>query len=239
MKTEYEYSVIIPVYNHWDLTAKCLDSVRVHSARYNCEIVVVSNGSTDNTPENLAYIQRNGVKNLSYYCCTEPLGGGPAINLGFRVAKGRYLITVNNDTAILNESWISILREPFNDPNRKVGITGPLKLYSSEANCEFIVFFCAMISADVGAKYNFLSEDFGWGYGEDIDLAKRMQKDGYEVVMVPEKFALKPGHDGMWDGGFPIYHKGEETVGEIPNWQGITEDNRKKLNSIYGGLKHD
>ena len=234
MKTEYEYSVIIPVYNHWDLTVECMDSVLKYSTSYDYELLVISNGSTDGTQKVLAEFQsRELLKHLSFYSCTEPIGFGRAVNIGMKIAKGKYLIVLNNDTAILDSSWIDILRKPFDDPNRKVGITGPLLLHSWEARCDFIVFFCAMIKAEMVKEMNYLSEDFGWGYGEDIDFSKRLILKGYCPVAVPEGGRLESGKD-VWSGSFPIYHKGEATVGELSNWVKITEENRKKLTQIYG-----
>lgn len=227
-----EYSIIIPVYNHWEFTINCLESVRNYSQDYNYELLVVSNGSTDATAEILPMIQKSEPR-LSFYACTEPLGFARAVNLGMKIAKGKYLIILNNDTKILAPYWIDMLRKPFSDPNRKVGVTGPLILRSPDANCHFVVFFCAMIKAETAKELGYLSEDFGWGYGEDIDFCKRCLKKGYEMVIVPENIPLKQAGD-LWDGAFPIYHAGEKTVNDLSDWEKITEENRKKLRELYG-----
>lgn len=233
MTTEYEYSVIIPVYNKWDLTVACMDSVVKHSTAYNYELLIVSNGSTDGTPKLLAeFQQRDLLKHLSFYACSEAIGFGKAVNIGMKIAKGKYLIVLNNDTIILAPHWIKLLRKPFDDPNRKVGITGPLILHSREAGCDFVVFFCAMFKAEIAKELDYLSEDFGWGYGEDIDFNKRLILNGLLPVAVPEGEVLTPGE--LWGGTFPIYHKGEATVGELPEWDSITEGNRKRLLQLYG-----
>jgi glycosyltransferase involved in cell wall biosynthesis len=47
-------SVIIPVWNLWDMTEACLRSLAAHSAGENMQVVVVDNHSTDATATELA-----------------------------------------------------------------------------------------------------------------------------------------------------------------------------------------
>ncbi|MBQ7618314.1 MAG: glycosyltransferase, partial [Desulfovibrio sp.] len=46
-------SVIIPVYNQWPLTERCLLQLATHRGDLACEVIVVDNGSSDETREAL------------------------------------------------------------------------------------------------------------------------------------------------------------------------------------------
>jgi GT2 family glycosyltransferase len=121
-------SVIIPVFNGWDLTRACLLSLREHTSDTDYEVVVADNGSADATSTEL-----------------EPLGGalfgeafrllrfpenvhfGPACNAGARAASAPLVFFLNNDT-LLTPGWLPpLLRALDDDP--ALGAVGPLLLY--------------------------------------------------------------------------------------------------------------
>ncbi len=225
-----EYSIVVPVYNQLESTKKCLESIVKMSQGYDYELIVVANGCNDGTESWIISDFINPRTVLVSYA--EPLGGGEAINVGLRLCKGQYNITINNDTVILNSNWIGVLREPF-IANPQMGATGPLELFSPEIADTFLVFFCVMIRRDVIQNIGLLdTEAFQTGFGEDMDWCKRAKLAGWQIERVPKQ-ELTPG-DGRWSGGFPIYHAGEVTVHTLPDWQEIIERNKKKLRERYG-----
>jgi GT2 family glycosyltransferase len=222
----------VPVYNHLDFTKNCVFSILRNTISEEFEIVVVSNGCTDETNEWVLQMQRVDprIVLLSY---REPLGVTQAFNAGLQTSRGDYLVILNNDVEILGTHWLKILVQPFSRP--EVAATGPLKLWSPEANTEFLVFCCVMIPRRVLDVVGYLSTEFGVGYGEDIDWCKRAILEGFKIVLVPEgvKLIVK---DGLWvqeGSGFPIYHRGEGTVHDIKDWNKITAENREKLKAKY------
>ena len=84
-------SVIIPTYNRAKYLRQCIESVL--SQDYpNLEIIVVDNGSTDNTPEILASFG-NKIK-----CLKEEKGGASASrNKGLRAARGEFIAFLDSD----------------------------------------------------------------------------------------------------------------------------------------------
>ena len=46
-------SIVIPVYNQWPLTERCLKSLAETIRGLNCEVIVIDNGSSDATAEAL------------------------------------------------------------------------------------------------------------------------------------------------------------------------------------------
>ncbi len=53
-------SIVIPVYNRLDLTRQCLNALRRYTADHEHEIIVVDNGSTDGTTDELREMQDEG-----------------------------------------------------------------------------------------------------------------------------------------------------------------------------------
>ncbi|NLW32992.1 MAG: glycosyltransferase family 2 protein [Fibrobacter sp.] len=92
-------SVIILNWNGKNHIVECLSSVTA-STYSNLEIIVVDNNSTDNS---LDLIQ--GFKNISLIRNPHNIGFCAGNNKGFAYAKGKYIVTLNNDTAV-NPHWL-------------------------------------------------------------------------------------------------------------------------------------
>ncbi len=87
-------SVIIPTYQHAQSLPACIDAVLGQSYT-NIEIIVVDDGSTDNTAEIVKpYLDR------IHYVYQENSGSNPARNRGHQDAKGEYLIFCDADVVM-------------------------------------------------------------------------------------------------------------------------------------------
>jgi hypothetical protein len=119
-------SVIIPVYNNFALTRDCLRSLREHAPETDMEILVVDNGSVDETASALDPL---GAELFGDRFRAIHLGKnrnfGPACNLGAREAEGEYLFFLNNDTA-LTPGWYHPLDEALTGD---CGAVGPVLMY--------------------------------------------------------------------------------------------------------------
>lgn len=218
-----KYSIVIPTYNHFaDCFKPCIDSVIVATKDMlisgEAEIVVVSNGSTDET---VGYCQEFSVLNynIRLVAVDEPLGYTVATNIGIRLARGEFVVLLNNDTTILDWGrdgvWLDLLRRPF-DTDANVGVTGPKKIMSKETGRPFVIFFLAMIRRSLFQKFGHLDETFNPGGGEDIDFCMRLEKHGYKCVGVPTDGERAADYATS----YPIYHIGEATVhSEVAGWE--------------------
>ena len=126
-------SVIIPVWNLWDMTAACLRSLAEHSGDVvNCadgglEVLVVDNGSGDATAENLSALGGSLFgKNFKALRLSQNMGFAIACNTGARAATGELLFFLNNDTNV-RSGWLQPLVSTMKNP--RTGATGPLLLY--------------------------------------------------------------------------------------------------------------
>lgn len=219
------YSIVIPTFNHFeDCFKPCLDSVITSTkdmlASGEAEIIVVANGCTDGTvdyaKEALHYTDGYKVRIVE---TDEPLGYTVAVNLGLGVARGEFVVLMNNDAQVLewgkDGKWLELLREPF-DLDPTVGITGPKKIMSKETGRQFVIFFLAMIRRKTFYEVGYLDETFNPGGGEDIDFCMRLEKAGYRCAAVPDDGPKAADYVTS----YPIYHIGEATVhSDVAGWE--------------------
>ena len=92
-------SIIIPTYNYAEYIQKAIDSVLAQTYK-NCEIIVVDDGSTDNTQE----IIENKYKNKVRYYYQENKGAPAARNKGIKKSKGEYLSFLDADDYLTESS---------------------------------------------------------------------------------------------------------------------------------------
>jgi len=92
-------SIIIPVYNVEDYLRECLDSL-VNQTYKNIEIIVIDDGSTDNSSDILAEYTQPFVKTFTQ----SNAGQSAARNLGIDYATGKYVLFIDSDDYILEET---------------------------------------------------------------------------------------------------------------------------------------
>lgn len=91
-------SVIIPTYNRAHLLPRAIQSV-INQTYPHWELIVVDDGSTDNTSSLMATISDQRIK----YIKLEKNGGNAvARNVGVRMAKGEYITFLDSDDEYLN-----------------------------------------------------------------------------------------------------------------------------------------
>ncbi len=127
-------SVIIPIWNLWDLTKNCLNSLVEHTPQALLdlmEIIVVDNHSTDETAKALAPTVKR-LFGAQGHALRMPhnLGFAKGCNIGAAHAQGNLLFFLNNDTQV-TKGWLPPLLQALEN-NAKIGMVGPLLLYPSQ-----------------------------------------------------------------------------------------------------------
>ncbi len=98
-------SVVIPSYNHASSLVACIESVKAQEG-VETEIIVVDDGSTDDTQEVLSkHVTRGEVTLLSQ----SNQGSNPARNRGAERAKGEFIIFVDADTVFVDTAFRKLL----------------------------------------------------------------------------------------------------------------------------------
>lgn len=206
---EPELSVILVLYNRVELTLQCLRALSAELPE-SAEVILVDNASTDATGSLLqritgAKILRNG-ENLHFL---------RAANQGARVASGKYLLFLNNDTLLLPGSLASALQtiRPSNDigavGGKLVYFNGTLQeagsiawsdgsclgygrgddpfaaAYMFERDVDYVSGAFLLTSRSEFLTLNGFDEVYDPAYYEDSDYCLRLQERGLRVVYDP------------------------------------------------------
>jgi N-acetylglucosaminyl-diphospho-decaprenol L-rhamnosyltransferase len=219
--------VIIPTHGGWRLTERCLGHLQAQGVPHS--VIVVDNGSTDGTPEN--------VRRMFPHARVIELGanrGFPvACNRGAAAGTGDVIILLNNDVEVrphflarlvkpIEEeahvgSVAGVLVQPGETIIDSVGLTADRTLAGyprlrgrpvTEADAESPVLAGP---AGGGGAYRRTAWEQVRGldegvmfYGEDVDLALRVRAAGWKAVAAPEAVAV---------------HLGSATAGHRSAWQ--------------------
>lgn len=210
-----QFSVIIPVYNKWELTRNCLASLREHGSGPSFEVIVVDNGSTDATATDLASCGKSLFgERFRAIVLRENNNFGPACNIGAGAAKSPVLFFLNNDTlatpkwsapllnALLEDSTLGaagpLLLYP-DDTIQHLGVAygafGPIHLYNGFPKDHAVVHTGRELQAITGAalmiRANLFHDCGGFhekyrnGF-EDLDLCVQIRKRGKTLRCLPE-----------------------------------------------------
>jgi GT2 family glycosyltransferase/glycosyltransferase involved in cell wall biosynthesis len=248
-------SIIIPVFNQLPFTKQCLDGLfATLPVTLACEIIVVDNGSTDETPDYLCSLAGR----ITILSNRENLGFAKACNQGGQSACGEILLFLNNDT-IPKPGWIESLIAAID--NDEADICGARLLYPDgrcqhagiafdERGLGYHVFggfpadsapvmerrlmqaitgACLTVRKRLFHELGGFDEGFRNGF-EDIDLCLRAREKGKRILYVPESV---------------LVHYAEQTVGRKDNdinnmqryfsrWQGKVHHDDANLYTRFG-----
>lgn len=205
-------SVIIPTYNRASSLREALLSLsRLDFPEGWYEIVVVDDGSTDETERVMATLQSAGQTAIRYLKQKEHRGASAARNSGIKMAGGEILVFTDDD-CLFQREWLSLLLAPFD--SAEVGMVGgPDRApegssFSSKCADYLLTSFigtgglreknrlragryyprsCNMaIRRDVLAQVGLFDEDLF--PGEEIELAYRVEKAGCPISFAPDAY---------------------------------------------------
>ncbi len=105
-----QLSIIIPAFNTEKTIENCLKSIfdAPTKATFSYEVIVIDDGSTDNTQKIIKTFQEQ-YQNLQYHY-QKNSGVSSARNLGIQLAKGDYLCFVDADDELTN-NWATIVQK--------------------------------------------------------------------------------------------------------------------------------
>ncbi|PJB00126.1 MAG: glycosyl transferase [Ignavibacteriales bacterium CG_4_9_14_3_um_filter_30_11] len=118
MNSSIEISVIIVNYNVKDFLQNLLLSLNKALKNISHEIIIVDNNSTDDSVELL----KNNFQNVSLIANKENLGFSKANNQGLKISKGKYLLLINPDTIVSEDTFFEMIK--FFKNNTNAGLAG-------------------------------------------------------------------------------------------------------------------
>lgn len=206
-------SIVILTLNQLEYTKLCLDSI-YKNTKGQFEVIVVDNGSKNETKEYLIDFQRkNSNVKLIFNKVNKGYAGGN--NQGIAASVGDYIIFMNNDV-IVTPSWSDILIGVA-EADSSCGIVGPvtnnivgiqkipdanytlehLNDYAEEHQKKFnniiitskrAIGFCMLVKREVINNIGGFDLRFGIGNFEDDDLCIRAGLLGYKVFIAKEAY---------------------------------------------------
>jgi glycosyltransferase involved in cell wall biosynthesis len=199
-------SIIMPAYNAAEYIAEAIESVLIQNYR-NFELIIVDDGSTDNTKDIIAGFKDEKIK----YFYKENAGAASARNLAMKESKGDFLITLDADDMITPDFIAKHLQQfekhPETDlvycddylidedgkptrvserpeyPDRKSLIKDLFRYGCS------IVPFRTCIRKSVFDKIGIFDEDLL--VGEDYDMMRRFVKSGLKIHHLKDALYLR------------------------------------------------
>lgn len=201
-----EVSIIIPVFNQYELTIECLYSIYRSNTNLSFEILIADDFSSDPKIQTIQKI--NGIQ---YYRNHSNIGFLNNCNAAAERSKGKFILFLNNDVQV-TPGWLDSMVGVFNlKPN--VGAVGPKIIYPSghlqeagvsfrfdatsdmvglnddpdKANYSYVreVDYCSgaclLIEKEVFFELGGFDPQFEPAYCEDADLCLKILKVGKKI----------------------------------------------------------
>jgi N-acetylglucosaminyl-diphospho-decaprenol L-rhamnosyltransferase len=171
-----DLSIIILTMNESEKLKTCLESLQKDKAILSSEIVVIDNASNDGTIRMLEsdYPEIKIIRN------SKNRGVGPARNQGLKIAKGEYILMLDNDTEVMNSSISKMLS--FMQRHEDVGLLGA-KLINPDGSLQLscrrfpIVFQPIASRVTVLQKSVYFKKFLGYHLMKDFDHSSPREVD--------------------------------------------------------------
>lgn len=192
---QHAFSVNLLAHNSRDDLERCIESVCRHASGQDIEIVVLDNGSTDDTLAYLKRLHRDGAVHgvpARVLFADHDMGFAAGRNASFRASLGHIIVQIDTSIELAGDIWAPITRL-LEDPT--IGLVGPYGLVTQDlkefeesdgpdvdAIEGYLMAFRRAALLEVGPA----DEKFRFYRLMDIDYSFEFKKAGWRVVRSPE-----------------------------------------------------
>jgi len=209
-----QISIIIPTWNTCKITLKCLNTINKFLPKNFAQIIVVDNGSTDDTQKIFSKLS-----GITYIENSSNLGFSKANNIGVKSATANYFLFLNSDMELIDDSIVDMVN--YAKSHQNIGLIGP-KLLNPDLTPQGSVFppqtpinafkefwlgqktyskyfpelnTPAAVWAISGGAVLISRDDFnkvgGWNekylfYYEDLELCRQIRKFDKSIIYYPQ-----------------------------------------------------
>ena len=212
IESNIRYSVIVPAYNAAHTIEPCLQALFNQSVpRDNYEVIVIDDGSTDNTAE---LADRYAVRLFRQ----SHAGPATARNLGAKLAAGKYLLFTDSDCTP-TRNWIEEIVRPLEEDGKVVAAKGVYKTLQTgliarfaqvefeekyaglrrRQNIDFVDTYSAAFRRDAFWAGGAFDPTFAEASNEDTQLSFNLAAQGRRIVFA-EKAIVYHRHSASLGG---------------------------------------
>ncbi|OGM15536.1 hypothetical protein A2V56_00085 [Candidatus Woesebacteria bacterium RBG_19FT_COMBO_42_9] len=248
-----DLTVVIVSFNTKDLTREAIDSVFKNDLGLNVDVVVVDNGSSDGSWEEVEKVRGQKLKLIRN---DQNLGFAKAVNQGIRASPGKHVLLLNSDCK-LKRGCLKRLFD-FAETKKEAGVIGARLLDTNgkiQPSCYFFptvlraakryfggrneadkylpkgetpsevdaVVFAAGLITRRALERVGLLDERYFMYFEDLDYARRVRRSGLKVYYLPQAEAVH--HHGA---------SGKDIVDAANQWRRLIPSSK----TYHGALKH-
>lgn len=124
-------SILIPFRDHVEMTLECVTAIRRHTRDVPYEIILLDNWSSSPEAERFA-VEQGNLPHTRVLRIAEPFNYSRINNIGARAAAHEFLLLLNNDVFVSDESWLRVMLDECLADTR-VGAVGAKLLYPGGA----------------------------------------------------------------------------------------------------------
>ncbi|MBI4052790.1 MAG: glycosyltransferase family 2 protein [Candidatus Diapherotrites archaeon] len=183
-------SIIVLNWNGRAYLKGCIESIKQNTDYAQYEVIVVDNGSSDGSAEEIKKMQKSGLVHKALFN-NENKGFAFANNQGFAAASGGYFFMLNNDTTV-TKGWLSNAVKAIEKDELIAAVGSRLIDLPDWGNAKFaekdrdVLTTCGaamLMRKSVIDKIGALdAEEFSPIYGEETDWCYRARNAGYRIV---------------------------------------------------------
>jgi GT2 family glycosyltransferase len=190
-------AIVIPVSNHWELTRDCLIYL-FERTEYQPEfIVIVDDGSTDETNESLRQARETYRGKIAVIRHPEQRGFAVACNHGMQMAQrmgATHVLLLNNDIEVWDAKWLGQIVDAF-EGDADVVVGKDYVDYNSAAlvDDEMVAYvggWCMAFPVRLIEEIGLLDEELSPAFYEDVEFCARAQAAGYQLVGLGEGLGI-------------------------------------------------